>query len=565
MKKLVYSCLFFLLININNLFPIDLLSGKISSYEGLHFYVGFMENESNLADPQKYLEQKIFLTSNQNANVTLLLGTNNQLNVFIPANEVVDVDVSASYENNQSEEIRKSLIEVNSDVPISVYAYSSIPRSTDSYAVIPIANWGKEYFAVSLPNDQYNKVTLDSIKDFTPRSSQFMIMAAYDETVVTIIPKSLTRKAKQVDKEYYVTLNKGECYLVQSWQYFRGEGDLSGSIVRANKPVGMLSGHVRTALLQGFVEQPPDSKDHLIEMLPPTSAWGKNYISTPFGTSPSRGDYFKVIAKDPNTKLDIYTGTGVIQFQFSAGDNIKVVQGLTSPAQWIATGPIQIAQFMYRTNDTLESDYYDPSMVILPPIEQFVTKIIFQTPSEIFQYVNGEKFISHYVNVVADEASLNTLRLDANLVRGISNIAQQKITGTGLYWAKLRVAPGKHILKTDSGRFSGIIYGIGRFDSYAMALGSSLENPFVDDQIPPTVTFVDSCYCINGLITDEISEKSYGIYYAYIDKEKTNNFDISFSSFAPEITSITFKACPNDIYKDGTFSIIYFRAGLFSI
>ena len=530
---------------------------KISSYEGLHFLVGFMENESNIADPMKRLEQKIFITSNSNASVILKYGNNNTLNVSVPSNEVVSIDVSAAYENYLSEEIRRSLIEITSDVPISVYVYSSIPRSTDSYSAIPIANWGNEYVIVSLPNDQYNKVTLDSLKDFTPRSSQFLIMAAYDNTTVKFIPKALTRKGKQIDREYTIVLNKGESYLVQSWQFLRGQGDLSGSIIRSDKPIGVLSGHVRSALLQGFIEQPPDSKDHLVEMLPPTSAWGKNYISTPFGTSPNKGDFFKVIAKNPNTKLYIYYGNNQQEIDFADNELVKEIKGINKPAQWFATAPIQIAQFMYRTNDSLESDFYDPSMVILPPIEQFVSKIIFQTPPEVFDPIVGEKFVAHYVNVVCDNKAINTIKLNNTFIKNLYDINQAKIPNTDYYFFRLKVSPNKHILIADSGKFSGIIYGLGRYDSYAMALGSSLENPFVDDNVEPILTYRDSCYCLIGEITDEISDQSYGIYYAYVNKENTNNFNINFSPFTPDLKKITFKACPKDIFNDGILSITY--------
>jgi len=35
------------------------INAKISSYEGLHFLVGFMENESNIADPNLINMDKI--------------------------------------------------------------------------------------------------------------------------------------------------------------------------------------------------------------------------------------------------------------------------------------------------------------------------------------------------------------------------------------------------------------------------------------------------------------------------------------------------------------------------
>lgn len=534
----------------------DTLSSKLSSYEGLYFIVGFMENESNVADPMKLLEQKIFVASSKDANIEVTFANQNPpTKLVVPANQVIDIDVPPSFENYESEVIRKRLVEIKSDVPIAVYCFSSIPRSTDSYTAIPVANWGKDYTVVSIANDQYNKVTLDSVKDLTPRSSEFMIMAAYDNTEVYITPKSLTRKIMQIDQTYRVVLNKGESYLVQSWQYARGQGDLSGSKIKSSKPIGVLSGHVRTALLQGFVEQPPDSKDHIIEMLPPVNAWGKNYITTPFGTSPNKGDYFKIIAKEPGTKIGLITADGAEQIDFYGNETIKVISGINKPAQWIATAPILLSQFMYRTDDSLETHYYDPSMVIVPPVEQYVSKIILQTPAEVFQYVDGEKFNNHYINIIADYKSLSTLKYNNILVTSMSNIADQQVLSTNMYWARLPIGKGKHVIKADSGVFSGVIFGTGRYDSYAMALGSSLQDPFIADKIPPKITFIENCYCLNGELTDEISNDSYGIYYAFNRRDLTTNFTIKFSDFSPDMTSIFFNACPIDIYKDGRLAI----------
>lgn len=551
-------CLILLVLSINLIWAQDTPNSKLSSYEGLNFLIGFMENESNIADPTKLLEQKVFIAASRNANIEVTMG-----NMFpamkyqLLADQVMNLDVPKIYENSNSEVIQKNLIEIKSDVPITVYCFSSIPRSTDSYTAIPIANWGKEYRIVSIANDQYNKITLDSLRDLTPRSSEFMVMAAYDDTEVYITPKSLTRKQMQVDQTYKVVLNKGQSYLVQSWQFPRGMGDLSGSVVKSTKPIGVLSGHVRTALLQGFVEQPPDSKDHIIEMLPPVSSWGMNYLTIPFGTSPNKGDYFKIIAKDIGTKINVITESGTEQINFIGNETVKVVTGINKPTQWISNAPILLAQFMCRSDDTLETHYYDPSMVIVPPIEQYVSKVILQAPTEVFQYVDGEKFTNHYINIIADSAAMSSLKYNDVSIQAISNIADQEFLTTNLYWAKIEIGKGRHILKADSGKFSGIIYGIGRYDSYAMALGSSLQNPFTNDNIPPVLSYSDSCDCLNGIISDEISEKSYGIYYAYAVTDSTNNFNVVFDPFAPNMTEIHFTACPIDKSKDGKLMIEY--------
>lgn len=527
---------------------------KLSSYEGLHFLVGFMENESNIAEPGKDLKQKIFVSSNHNATLAVRFGTLNPVTFRVTPNEVLTIEVPSGYENFFSEIPQRNLVEITSDLPIAVYAFSSIPRSSDSYAVIPISNWGNEYVAVSLPNDQYNLKTLDSIKDFTARSSQIMIMAAYDNTTVSLIPSSLTRQVKQVGQTYEITLNKGQSYLVQSWQYPRGTGDMTGTIVRADKPVGMLSGHVRSALLQGFVQQPPDSKDHLIEMLMPTSAWGNTFITVPFGTNPNFGDYFKVVTQGDDVALEILTENRKDEVRFGK-NNPYIYQGLNQPALWRASAPMQVAQFMYRTGDTTESFFYDPSMLVLPPVEQFVSRIMFNTPDESFNSNDDIKFTDHYVTVVADAEAVPNIKIDNQLITAISDIELQKIPGTNFYWARLNISSGKHEIIATQGRFAGILFGVGRFDSYAMTLGCSLNNPFSDDDIPPTITVLEECGHLTGSITDVINDDSYGIYYAWVRTDSTYNYKWKIDPVQPDATTITFNAEPIDKFKDGKFYI----------
>lgn len=527
---------------------------KLSSYEGLHFMIGFMENESNLTDFNKQLEQKIFISSNYNAKVQVKFGINNPIEYSVSQNDVLSIEVPRGFENFESEELQNKLVELTSDFPIAVYAYSSIPRSSDSYAAIPISNWGTEYIAVSLPNDQYNKVTLDSLRDYTPRSSQLLIMSAYDDTKVTIIPSSLTRKVKQVGQSYEITLRKGQCYLVQSWQYARGMGDLTGTVIQSDKPVGVLTGHVRSALLQGFVEQPPDSKDHLVEMLMPTSAWGNTFVTAPFGTNVFHGDYFKLVSKDVNAVVEIETATGKQQLRFS-GNNSVVYYGLKEPAIWRASAPVQLAQFMYRTGDTTETVYYDPSIVLIPPVEQFVNRIAFNTPDESFVYADGVKFVDHYVTLIAEEKALDNLKLDNQFVSSISDITTQKIPNTNLYWARISLASGKHNLVSTDGRFAGVLFGVGRFDSYGMTLGCSLMNPYSEDNKPPTISVIEECGKLKGTITDEISDESYGIYYAWVIEDSTKNYKWKVDTIKSDAEFITFSAEPVDVYKDGKFVI----------
>jgi hypothetical protein len=274
----------------------------------------------------------------------------------------------------------------------------------------------------------------------------------------------------------------------------------------------------------------------------------------------SKGDYFKVVSKDKNVVIDVLTDDDVKQIRFNETTS-QILESLNKPALWRSSHPVQLAQFMLRTGDTAETLYYDPSIVVLPPVEQFVSKILFNTPNESFMVIDGSKFLEHYVTIVVQPEALPSLKLDNDLVINISNIQEQTIPGTDLKWARIKLDAGKHELFSPDGRFAGVLFGVGRFDSYAMTLGCSLQNPFTEDDKPPTISVVEECGKIAGTITDEISDESYGIYYAFVQTDSTINYKWKIDEIKSDAEFITFTAEPIDKFKDGKFVIDYIDKG----
>ena len=91
---------------------------KNSSFEGLHFYVGFMENEVLDAFPDKRVEQRIFISSQFNANVTIgFAGYAPVQKYTLKKGVVTDISIPVVFENRVSENISKKLIEINQVIP----------------------------------------------------------------------------------------------------------------------------------------------------------------------------------------------------------------------------------------------------------------------------------------------------------------------------------------------------------------------------------------------------------------------------------------------------------------
>lgn len=547
MKHILLLIIFLLLTSINA------LSQKVeSAYKGTHFYVGFMQNE---IDWHFFivgkLVLKIHIVAEQNANILVNMPLESTLHT-ISADSILVINVKDGMEIIQSEIISNKLVEIISDVPVVVYCFNSRHQTSDSYAAIPISRWGKEYVTVNYSNDQYN-YTNDSDKDFalTPRSSEFLIMAAFDNTLIEFIPKSVTRGNKQYNIPYYITLNAGEAYLVQSFAADKGYGDLTGSIIKSSQPIGVLSGHVRTSIPNTIGA---DSKDHLCEMLMPIETWGKKFVSVPFNVN-NMGDLFRVVSGYENTIVSYKSKSNQGSIELNKPGNFKEFTNAFEPILWEANRPVQIAQYMKRFGGPYDPEDYDPCLVILPPVEQFVNRLLFQVPE--YDIAAWGQFNNHYVMIIASEDAIATMKVNNTSITSLDNIYNNKILNEKLFWARFELKPGKYILSCEEGGFTGILYGKGNRDSYAHVLGASLVNLNAADTIAPEIFVTENCGKISGYIREYINLGNKGIDFAEVVKSQTYNYNWTITPIKDTTTFVYFTAEPINPLEDGSFALDY--------
>ncbi len=534
---------------------------KTSAYEGTYFIVGFMQNETTIDSRYGGLFLRLFISSTQNAEIKIAVPRSTEiydtLKFNLYKNKVLVYDLPTRLENRESEIILRKGVEIFSDVPVTVYAFNTQYLTGDSYSVIPVSHWGTEYISLNYPNDQYNLPDdpigpLDSLMLLEARKNQFMIMAAYDNTEITIIPKAITTRGKQINQSYKVTLNKGDCYLVQSLGSQKGTSDLTGSIVRSDKPIGFLSGHVRTAIPQDI---PRDSKNHLCEMLMPTDSWGRKFITVPFGVN-EYGDLIRITNIKPNTNVIIqYANTTKSAHLPEIGSFVDFAP-VGTPAIITSDHPVQVGQYMMHIDDPDDSPDYDPSFVIVPPLEQYVSNIIFETPGNIVTLSppsRVEQFAGHAIAIIADAIALKTLTLDGQYVKNTTLIESRPIGD--YFWTWINLKPGTHHLRADSGTFSGIIYGYGKADAYAMILGSSLANPYKKDTIAPEIIITEECGNIKGLVREHLDSNSSGFDMFYVINDLTYNYKWNIDKITAGNYELRFEAKPIDMLRDGRFAI----------
>ncbi len=556
--KVVLKYIFLSLLLLNNL---DVLANRTqySSYEGTHFFVGFMQNEITIDPRYGGLQLKLFIFPSSTTDITLIFPNDSVVNFYnVNSSRNLEINVPLKFECFESEVVQKKAIEILSTNPILVYGFSTQYLTSDAYTAIPVEKWGKEYVIISIANDQYNTLSdvyldpADSLYRKTPRQSEFLIIGAYDSTEVTFYPKTITEKGNQAGYPKNITLHKGQTYLVKSFPFVKGYGDLSGTVVRGNKPFGVISGHVRTAIPQNL---PPkwDSKNHICEMLMPTAAWGREFITVPFGTS-ALGDLIKITTYFSNTTITAIRNSGTQTYVLTGSYDVLEIPFVSEPTKWISDKPIQMAQFIMHSGSDFDSPNYDPAMTLVPPIEQFVTNVTFQTPANITW--NPGQFVAHFVNIIGTYDALQETYLNSTKIVDITNnIYIFNLFNNTFFWANIQIPYGRYQIKTNKGKIAGIVYGVGLADAYALVLGSSLVNPYIGDSIPPELTFSAECGRIQGYFFEPKKEPNTGISYIYSIPDSTFNFSYFLNSITDTTTFAHFFANVIDPFKKGKIVI----------
>ncbi|HET6511613.1 MAG TPA: choice-of-anchor D domain-containing protein [Candidatus Kapabacteria bacterium] len=457
------------------------------SAEGREFWFGFMPNADLPA---------------QQINVFVATGTANRIKVetygesgdivrtqsiTLAADETYAFNMSVGLsETRKQETAAHRAIRVTSTAPCVVYGYSDNNLSTDGFLALPVTGFGKEYYCVSYYDDWYYFIGSTS-----HLGGEFLIVAPYDGTEVTITTTAHTTTSedgytisRNPGDTWKVTLNKGMTYLVQTTGRLWGEDDLTGSKVTSTKPIGFLTGHQRAQ-----IETTADnSKDHLIEMIPPTDRWGTEYYSVAHWNRKD-GDYYRLISAEDNNKI-------------SVNGNIYTLNA----GQW-AEIPTQKAPTVFKSTNgkrflTMDYSYHqnyngdpalgDPHIITMIPKEQFQKRMIFRTP------VNVGSAFKHYAIAVYHKDGISKMTIKRGQADP-QNFAAYQAGGTisfpgSDYVASVLQISGDAVTWITEGPVPmGIYqYGFTQTEGYGWPAGMALKI-ISKDPMAPLETRVEDC------------------------------------------------------------------------
>ena len=403
--------------------------------EGTEFWVTYMNNGASI-DESDGLALELIISSRNNTEIVVENPrTGWKVKSSVSANTVkkITVPCSEGYIFNPAT-IYDAGIRVTSTAPISLYASNYSRASYDATIVLPITGIGDDYIIQTYESGGLR---------------EFCIVATEDNTQLTIIPNAETYEGRERGVAYSGTLNMGQAYMVMSEDNYY---ELSGSQVKANKPIAVFAGHICVNVPDPSVA----ACDHIVEQQVPISQLGKNFALTK--TSGQSYDVVRVTATQNNTIVKL-NGTEIVtlgaleSYSFILSDNSAFLE-TSNPA----------ICYLYLTGAQANpNEQGDPSSVLISPIEQRLQEITFAT----FQ---TELSRDHYVNIVTSKLGAQYVELDH---LSITNKFSPLAGNNNLYFAQIPISHGTHTLKTNSEGFIGHVYGLGWCESYAYSIGSS--------------------------------------------------------------------------------------------
>lgn len=445
----------------------------------------------------------------------------------------------------ESSGMSDDIIRVTSSVPIWINVYNGKQVSSDGYTALPVSSWGKDYFHCSMYD--FNEVR--------PWKGGFVVVASQNNTHVALSLRTTAlggntddgTKLTSTPTLKAITLQQGQAYLVQGDGTTRGQFDLTGSRITADKPISVISFHQRTML--PTTTNNSGGRDHLLEAMHPVQTWGEEYTTIEILRG-GKGDMYRIVASDSNTiveanSYDYSTKALLKTYNWSLskpGDmieygNIDVGSGtaIKGVVTWKSNKPIMLMHYNYSTAwDNTPNN--DPFMMNEPPIEEWNNNSIIVAP-------DNSVYKEHYLNLVAvgdttdaSYTALRTIKLDGKPVFNISpSFLYNRIPGTNYWYIHLQVTNGKHLI-TSQTKCATTIYGYGSFDSYGWLGSQSLNLLNTGDATPPKFTKKSGVNSVTYTIT-ETSPNDVGI--SGVDINSYANHTITTESTVPANTELS--------------------------
>ena len=365
--------------------------------------------------------------------------------------------------------VSTSAYKITSSAPIVAYQFNPLNDvdvfSNDASLLIPRSGFDKRYVAVSYPTLTRRGPQAPGRDDY---NGYFTVVAWDSDTEITVTPTAATVAGR--DGTPALLGGQSQTFTLQPFQVLNIEAkagpdmyimdglngsDLTGSVIQSanGKTFGVFGGHEAVRI------SAPNSNccaDHLEEMLFPTSTWGKEFAVARTVERRGAPDILRVVANTAGTTVtfDPQPASGSC-YVLSAGGfcDVQIMQ----PTKVVANQPITLAHLTMSTILNMDGTG-DPSLAIVPPVEQHRTDYKFLAPMDYDQ---------QYVGIVG--VAGDAVKLDGVPVPFTTTFA----SGTRAT-ATVPITVGAHVVSCPM-KCSVEVYGWSQAVSYLFAGGLDLK------------------------------------------------------------------------------------------
>jgi hypothetical protein len=437
-------------------------SAVSTTSKGTDFWVMF--NGNNNTSPTL----TIFITSTVNTSGVVSSGAFANIPFTVTANAVTAISIPAALSVHTSDVADNKGIHIVSQHDVTVYGLNQISATTDAYLGLPTDVLGTDYMIMNYKNTG------------VVNGNSMGIVATENGTTVTITPAT-TAGSRTAGVPYTINLNQGQSYELIATT---SSSDLTGTTVISNKKIGVFGASKCANIPQGVT-----ACDHICEMLPPTTTWGKKFGAVPL-RGRNNGDTWRFLASENGTVVTI---NGVAQTPtLNKGQFLE--KSITARSTIESNKPILAAQF--ANGASLSGQPGDPFMMLIPPLEQFVAN---------YTVTNVAGFTSHSINIIAPNAIVGNIIMDGTPISPSLFVA---IGTTGYSGAQVPSTLGSHNLSSTQ-PFGVFAYGFNSSDSYGYPGGQSFAPIATISNIAINPTsgsaFINTQQCFTATVTDQFN------------------------------------------------------------
>ncbi|HBB26248.1 MAG TPA: hypothetical protein DCZ59_08290 [Bacteroidetes bacterium] len=457
----------------------EALAQGVRDSRGRDFWLAIPPSEftSGQTDNERFLSL-LFASDSAQTSVVIaarrLTGTVDTIRATVPPGSLREVRID-DYERYQLDGVENvgggsrngevpspASIHVVTSHDVSLYAVLRSPKSSDAWLVLPTDALSTDYMVASYTSDIVQEL-------FSARAypSQFVVVSTEDSTTVNI-ELSTDRSDRRTGSKRSIQLQRGQSYLVQAYINNRRRDDLTGTLISSSKPVVVIGGHRRS---QVPVLLPSASRDLLAEQMPGLETWGRRILVPPLALPSDYAQYSvddipvcRVIASADSTSVLVNAQPAYMLDKGKFWD-----LPLDMPLVIDATKPILVIILDRSANRTGGGRTGDPSMIVVPPTEQFLRSYTIGCVAS--SVMGAELYREHFVTALIPTTAVASLEVD-----GSKNYTAtvRSILGTSSSIVTIPVTSGAHRLRADSA-FGVFVYGYGNAESYGYTGGMAFE------------------------------------------------------------------------------------------